>query len=153
MPPHRYGPAIAVPIVEDLVGILLDEWDTHIAECQAALLEAARAERDLDLAREALALIEAEILLAAEGRTRAERRARTVLALGWHDGWRGHRHAARAARQGIRDAECRATVARRRAGLVRAALIAALGSRDGSIPRLTEAGAAMTASSAGRRRT
>ena len=135
---HRCESSIAVPDSEDYVDVLLDEWDTHIAECEAALREAAQARRDLDRVWELIARIEAETVRAAAGRTRAERRAAIVLTLERHAGWCDHRRARRAARQRLQEAECRATVARLRAELVRTALTAALGREGGALRRLSE---------------
>lgn len=124
---HPTTVTIAVPDANDYVGLLLDEWDTQLTTWDEAARDAARTRRDLAMTREPMAIIEAETLLAAEGRTEGERRARALLALRQHDGWRGYHEAGRAARERIVEAEHRATLARMRSELVHAALTATLG--------------------------
>lgn len=81
-------PTVAVPDIDEYTGMLLDEWDTQIAAYVDALRDAFAAHHELTTAREAMAVIEAEIMLTARGRTDAERRALTVLALRAHSGRR-----------------------------------------------------------------
>jgi len=120
---------ITVPVAGEHVSILLDEWDTYIAAYAAAMREATQARHELAMAREPMVIIEAETLRTVEGRTRSERRARTLLVLHRHDGWCGYQRAVRAARGCIHEAEQRAAVAQMRIELVRAALTAVLGGR------------------------
>jgi hypothetical protein len=128
---HRDSAFIVVPDADDYTDILLDEWDTYIAAYEEAVCDIAEARRVLAELREPMAVIEAETLLTVEGRAEAEGRARALLALRWHDGWRGYQREAQAARERMHEAARRASVARMRAGLVRMALTVAL-RRDGA---------------------
>lgn len=124
---HFDAVPISVPDADEYVGILLDEWDTQITTWAEAARHAAQARRDLTVSRELMAIIEAETLLAFEGHTESERRSRLLLALHRHNAWRECREAVRAARERIMEAENRATLARMRLELVRAALTASVG--------------------------
>ena len=115
---------VIVPDVDEYAGMLLDEWDTHITAWAEAMEDAAQARRELAMTRESMAIIEAEIVIAVDGPTEGERRARALLALYQHDGWRRHREAIRATRDRILRAEHRAALAQMRTELVRAALVA-----------------------------
>ena len=123
---RRLSTGIIVPPADEYADILLDEWDTAIAAYEQAIRDAAAARCELAALREPMAIIEAETVLGVEGRADAERRARALLTLRRHEGWRGYRRASQAAHERLHDAEGRATVARMRAELVRAALAAVL---------------------------
>lgn len=128
---HQLTPTnITEPDVHACPGMLLDEWDTQIAEYAEQVREAADAGRDLEAAVEAMAIIRAHTLLSVRGRSEAERDARLLLALRRHAGWRGYRQQAWRAQDRMREARRRAGVARMRCELIRSALSGTLG-REG----------------------
>jgi hypothetical protein len=114
-----------LPVCDDITdqrGALLDDYDTAISELDAALTDAMHARLALADAEADLSLIEARAILAASGGNAETRKATVTLALADDPAWQDRSRTARTARIGITDAERRATLAKERCRLLRAAL-------------------------------
>ena len=100
----------------------LDAWDECIAELDCALRDAAAARLDLDSLALQLERLEASHALDLEGKNAEERKARLVLVLADDPRHQRAKLAYHNARRCLLDAERRATLAKERCRLLRAAL-------------------------------
>ena len=108
--------------VRELDQVKLDTWDDAIGALDVALTDAAAARRDLADAQSEMDCLEAAVMLRIEGGNAEQRKARITLALAELPAYQGVAAEARNARVRLADAGQRATIAKERCRLVRAAL-------------------------------
>jgi hypothetical protein len=124
-------PTIAVPPMPVLGIADLDAWDDAIRDLDAALRDATHARRQIDAAARRMALAEAAVTLAVEGKNAETRKAALALALDDDPDYRDARADHDDAVDGLRHAERRVTTLKERCRLLRAALALAAGRDDG----------------------
>ena len=113
---------IQIPAQAEQGWELLDELDSVITSLGQALGECNTARRDLTVAEEALAVLEAEIILSVSGANAETRRAAVTIQMAQSPEYQLAQSQAREAQDRVREADREVTVLKEKARLIHAAL-------------------------------